>query len=138
MTFREKLAKEHPECVDERHTGGCHNCPRTYGYEILHDSDDCPEGGDCTKCWDREIPTEKTYEEGLQDAWELAKKIDLFDTEERTKIFGYITSEYIKEHYTVQEALAKLKAYEEEKEIKVGDVVISSWGGGCCYVYFQR
>ena len=69
------------------------------------------------------IHEDKTYEQGLEDAWELAKKIDSFDTEERTKILGYITSEYIKTHYTVQEALAKLKAYEDEHTIKVGDVV---------------
>ena len=66
----------------------------------------------------------KGLEDGRNEVWELAKKIDFFDEKERAKIFGYLTSEYIKERYTVQEALAKLEAYEKEQnEIKVGDVV---------------
>lgn len=67
----------------------------------------------------------EAYNKGLNDAWELAKKIDLFDEKERTKIFGYLTSEYIKERYTPQEVLAKLEAYEKEQnEIKLGDIII--------------
>ena len=124
MTFREKLAKEHPECVNENAVGGCDGCPSDYKYEIKQES--CPYNGDCTKCWDREIP--KTYEEGLQDAWELARKI-WFPTglggiknETVKSIFGCDCFS-VADKYTPQEALAKLKAYEEEKEIKVGDVV---------------
>ena len=79
---------------------------------------------------------ERYYEKGLNDAWELARKIDLFDEKERAKIFGYLTSEYIKERYTVQEALAKLEAY--EKEIKVGDVVISDAGHKALVVGFDK
>lgn len=99
----------------------------------ITDISDCEErpyfvAPDCRSIYwvseDKIIPADKTYADGLSDAWELAKKIDLFDNEERTKIFGYLTSEYIKEHYTVQEALAKIEAYEKEKEIKVGDVVV--------------
>ena len=33
MTFREKLAKEHPECVGPNFHGGCIGCPGTYKYE---------------------------------------------------------------------------------------------------------
>lgn len=74
---------------------------------------------------EEKISYSEAYNKGLNDAWELARKIDLFDGKERIKIFGYLTSEYIKEHYTVQEALAKLEAYEKEQnEIKVGDVII--------------
>lgn len=75
------------------------------------------------------------YEKGLNDAWELARKIDFFDEKERTKIFGYLTSEYIKEHYTVQEALAKLEAYEKEQEQKIvaGDIV-TTINGECEYL----
>ena len=122
MTFREKLAKEHPEFINERHDGGCKDCPHTYGYEILNDSDDCPEGGNCTKCWDREIP--KTYEKGLQDAWELVKKAYDYTCDELEEIFGvkYGFHDFISK-FTYQEALAKLKAYEDSQEIKAGDVV---------------
>lgn len=61
MTYREKLATEHPEAVRIDEFGECHGCPSLYGY-----TDDsyrnCPFGGPspvhCTKCWNREIPEE--------------------------------------------------------------------------------
>ena len=58
MTYREKLAKEHPEKIDDKEWGGCKGCPSSYGYEPLLG---CSEGGNenCTTCWDREIPEEK-------------------------------------------------------------------------------
>lgn len=83
-----------------------------------------------------ELPKpDKTYEEGLNDAWELAKKIAMeksnggFDSYEIVKIFGFNDMDAIFMEYTPQEALAKLKAYEEAQEtekmakINVGDVV---------------
>lgn len=33
MTYREKLQREHPECVEDFYIGGCKNCPENYGYE---------------------------------------------------------------------------------------------------------
>lgn len=68
----------------------------------------------------------KTYEQGLADAWELAKKI--YDS----PYDGGLTNEAIEEifgcefgsitrKYTAEEALAKIEAY--EKEIKVNDIV---------------
>ena len=58
MTFKEKLAKEHPECVDEKCTGGARECPSSYGYE---DEDNCGHliGLSCAECWNREIPEPK-------------------------------------------------------------------------------
>jgi len=60
MTFREKLAKEHPECVSGDFCGGCQNCPYNYGYEkrgngVCHY---VKIQGDaiCRACWDREMP----------------------------------------------------------------------------------
>lgn len=78
-----------------------------------------------------EYDTEKKgYNRGLQDVWELAKKVShmclddinkCFDLEELDKFGG---DKMLYEHYTPQEALAKLQAYEKEQaEIKVGDVV---------------
>ena len=75
-----------------------------------------------------ECITDKTYVDGLKDAWELAKKI--YDS----PYDGGLTNEAIEEifgcefgsvarKYTAEEALAKIEAYEKEKEIKVGDVV---------------
>lgn len=56
MTCREKLAKEHPECIDSSTLGGCIGCPSDYGYrkraEWCHDTR-YPKHERCTRCWDR-------------------------------------------------------------------------------------
>ena len=57
MTCREKLAKEHPECISDMFVGGCKNCPHDYDY--LNKPDYCRENNSeasCRRCWDREIP----------------------------------------------------------------------------------
>ena len=56
MTFREKLALEHPEAIAESCQGGCIGCPSSYGYE--ENLEECEESSEkkCTRCWDREIP----------------------------------------------------------------------------------
>lgn len=165
MTFREKVAKEHPECLDEYSKGGVMGCPCSIEYKYEQDywcGDGCghhDNDGKCTECWDREIPTTpiqkatsafvamgtalkehvSSYNQGLQDAWELAKKIAMeksnggFDVYEIVGIFGFNDMDAIFMSYTPQEALAKLKAYEEAQEekrkaeemakIHVGDVV---------------
>jgi len=82
---------------------------------------------------DKIIPMEKTYEMGLTDAWELAKKIVMgvedggFDSQEVIDVFGK-NRYYSFKDLTAEEALAKIEAYEKEKEIKVGDVVIDNDG----------
>lgn len=61
MTCREKLAKEHPDCVHPKYEGGCKECPATYGYLgapeycTLNDPDDDDMDSICRKCWDREM-----------------------------------------------------------------------------------
>ena len=55
MTYREKLAIEHPECVGYEYAGGCKDCPSTYGYVPKEDTK-CENYSGCTECWDREIP----------------------------------------------------------------------------------
>lgn len=70
---------------------------------------------------------ENSYNEGLKDAWELAKKIALnthdggIDAKELEAIFGTHNSYTIFKKNDVKEALAKFEAY--EKEIEVGDVI---------------
>lgn len=77
---------------------------------------------------------DELYNKGLNDAWELAKKIVLPDhlggytVDELKDIFGKNTFASLMNTFTPQEALAKVKAYEEHNEIKVGDVVRSK---GC-------
>lgn len=58
MTAREKLAIEHPECIDNKFTAGCKGCPSEYGYlpEFQHG---CGGMATCKDCWNREIPEEK-------------------------------------------------------------------------------
>ena len=70
----------------------------------------------------------KTYEDGLNDAWELARKICGMTRQAWYEIFkiedAYLAD--ILDDNTPQEALAKIEAYEESKAIKVGDVVRST------------
>ena len=77
---------------------------------------------------DKIILMDKTYEDGLKDAWELAKKIlKNRKPDEICELFnclGVTSTHEIFENLTAAEALAKIEAYEKEKsEIKVGDVV---------------
>lgn len=70
----------------------------------------------------------EAYEKGLNDAWELARKVaDISTTSERADMFGYycngITITDVLRDFTPQQALAKIEAYEESKVFKVGDVV---------------
>lgn len=137
MTFKEKLQMEHPEMVDKRFGGGgVKACPYHYGYEkdlncVFWDSNE-----KCEECWNREMPNteefiepkctfetevENAYKQGLNDAWELVKKLRYLGSQKCKEIFGYEFSIDIIEHFTPQEALAKLKAYEER--IEVGDVI---------------
>lgn len=62
------------------------------------------------------------YNQGLNDAWELAKNIIAID--DRSVVFdGHVFVENILRAYTPQEALAKLKTYDEQRKIEVGDVL---------------
>ena len=59
MTFREEIAKLHPERIDSIFQGGVCGCPRDmdtcpYSTDMSH----CPSENDCRACWDREIPDE--------------------------------------------------------------------------------
>lgn len=59
MTFKEKLAIDHPEHLNPDMKGGCYDCPHTYGYETVHSSIlNCKSRGGkgCDYCWNREIP----------------------------------------------------------------------------------
>lgn len=82
------------------------------------------------------------HQQGLEDAWEYAKKIVLnpddggLGLSELNEIFGFYTLQSIFKNYTVQQAIEKLKAYEKEQkandEIKVGDEV--EHVGGCVFI----
>lgn len=72
---------------------------------------------------DKIIPMDKTYEQGLSDAWELARRLYALRPDERDEMFKYSTVKAIIEDCTIEEVMDKIEAYEKEKEIKVGDVV---------------
>ena len=89
--------------------------------------------GNCKECWSREMPDEKAvspngykdgfaYNEGLKDAWEFAKRIMHMTMEERAEVFNENAYYKVLDEFKPQEALAKLKEYEDSK-IEVGDVV---------------
>lgn len=70
-----------------------------------------------------ELPN-KTYTQGLADAWELLKKVYDMKCETIKQIFDVEGGFWnVIKDFTYEEALAKIEAYEREKEIKVGDVV---------------
>lgn len=54
MTCREKLAIEYPDEINPCMDGGAVGCPNDHGYLPSH-LDMCRKG-QCTECWDREIP----------------------------------------------------------------------------------
>ena len=74
---------------------------------------------------------QKGAEDGRNEAWEVARKIALYRDEggtsilDLTEIFDCCTIQQVFRRYTVSEAIAKLKAYEEKQktndEIKVED-----------------
>lgn len=57
MTYRERLQREHPECIEDFYIGGCKMCPADYRYE--EKNEDCLPvkdiEGRCRECWDREM-----------------------------------------------------------------------------------
>ena len=136
MTFLEKLKEDNPNLSSaELEAEIRRTCPHSHKYENSQDSQ-CY--GNCTECWDREMPNtepqvaitkddlELEYNKGLEDAWELAKDVFKMTLRNRDDVFGYEGFIDILMFFTPQEALAKLKAYEEVQKIEVGDVVFCS------------
>jgi hypothetical protein len=76
---------------------------------------------------DKIIPMDKTYTKGLADAWELAKRLFDFELDEREKMLGYQSMKAILEDLTPEYVMDRIEVYENEKEIKVGDVVEFSY-----------
>lgn len=67
----------------------------------------------------------KTYEDGLNDAWELARKIEnKMSLVDLKHLFNSTKIADILDNFTPQEALAKIEAHGKSKQIEIGDVVI--------------
>ena len=73
---------------------------------------------------DKIIPMDKTYEQGLADSWNLLKKVYDMKCETIEQIFDVEGGFWnVIRDFTYEEALAKIEAYEKEKEIEVNDIV---------------
>jgi len=120
MTFKEKLAKEHPEKLGKG-SGGCIGCPHEYGYAENYDC----EGVDCLTCWNREIPNTPAPMTA-EEVWELVKRLNApMKPDEIFKFYNFLDVNGFAEifqKYTPQEAKAKFEEW-ESKQIRVGDVV---------------
>ena len=59
MTFKEKLAIEHPDKIDPTISGGCKGCPSDYGYcNAEFENKICEKSlslETCDECWNTEI-----------------------------------------------------------------------------------
>ena len=66
------------------------------------------------------------YTKGIKDMYEFLKKVERLNAHELMDIYGHSSIRVILEKHSPQEALAKLKAYEEL--IEVGDVVETEEG----------
>lgn len=69
-----------------------------------------------------------------EEAWELARRIEMLSTKEINEIFGYLTPVEVINNFPHQEAKDMIEALEAEKEIKVGDVVIETSEAGNKYI----
>ena len=76
----------------------------------------------------------KTYEDGLNDVWELAKRIVCLPSdggepgEWLENVFGNSVPAIVMKNYSASEAITKIKEYEEKQkkaEIHVGDEIYS-------------
>ena len=152
MTFLEK-AKEEIAKLRLSTSGIPLICPSHLGLE----DEGCPPKMSCEMCWNREMPNTETkaeilkevhehfgteeadigYVEGLEhgrnEVWELIKKLFEMENDKFREAFPphtYVSS--VMNTYTPQEALAKLKAYEEaQSKVVVGDVVYhDAYGNG--------
>lgn len=63
------------------------------------------------------------YQRGLNDAWECVKKLyTMYTKGDITKIFNASFGSILK-NSSAQECMAKIKEYEENQTVKVGDIV---------------
>ena len=73
------------------------------------------------------LEEDEYYQRGLADAWDAART--LWNTPNRKEIFGHTTFNTVLTTLTAQEAIEKIRQYEQEKEeIKVGDEVNAPFG----------
>lgn len=73
---------------------------------------------------DTEEAEKRAYEDGMNAAWEVARKLvhprlGGYTEEQKQRIFGeYVSSDSILQNYTASEAIAKIKEYEDKQKCK--------------------
>ena len=79
----------------------------------------------------------ETYQRGLNDAWDAARKITgsvmdgCFNYNELNVLFGSKYPESIINKYSAYECIEKIRQYEQEQQIQVGDEVVFYNGEKC-------
>jgi len=74
---------------------------------------------------------DEAYQRGLNDAWDVAKKISIMDSPIRDEIFGLVVTSNIIDENSASEAIEKIQQYGREQEkIKVGNEVNGKGGRG--------
>ena len=74
---------------------------------------------------------DEAYQRGLNDAWDVAKKISTMDSPTRDEIFGLVITSNIIDENSAPEAIEKIQKYEQKQdEIKVGNEVNGKGGRG--------
>ena len=115
MTFRERLAKEHPDKIGKYNWGGCVGCPGSYWREYnLLEAGYCiggPSVENCTACWDQEIPeTNKIIKENDEMATPVIKPASEAIRETKERIDDLLDEvKRLKEYQKCEENARKVK-----------------------------
>ena len=110
-----------------------------FPYYLGHDTSRILANEEMLEQWKKESGcangSGKTYEDGLNEAWELARKI-ICSTDrgglrvsELEEIFSCTDFDRVMANYTPQEAAAKIAEWEKKQEIHVGDVLLDRIAG---------
>ena len=73
---------------------------------------------------------DEAYQRGLNDAWDVARKIFSMDGEVRETLLHNCFFKDIIENISASEAVKKIRQYEKQEEIKVGNEVDGEGGRG--------
>lgn len=116
----EGLCKEASTCVRNAYDRGYKQGEKD-GYEYgYRDGQNIEQSNAVTT---KEEVAKMEYQCGLEDAWECAKKLyTMYTKGDITKIFNASFGSILK-NYSAQECIAKIKEYEENQTVKVGDIV---------------
>ena len=131
MTFREKIAMEHPDKLNPEYSAGVSGCPCNYGYETeINAPCGVYRGYKCDDCWNREIPGSTTPEEaGCMDyKAEYVRIKDAYDAlvkrhEEAENFISHLKDEHAESNKTISDLrneIIRLKGIIRTVEVLTG------------------